>query len=53
MRRKCTEKLIYNEHGYNEFTDLTNLYCVPGKVVKNLLINIRDMTNSDIKTLRI
>lgn len=28
---RCTAKLEYNEHGYNEFTALTNYYACPGK----------------------
>lgn len=46
-------KLVYNEHGYNEFSDILKYFCFCGKVVNKSLINITDKTNYDIPNLRI
>lgn len=31
LSKEYTAKLEYNEHGYNEFTAITNYYACPGK----------------------
>lgn len=33
---KCTVKRVYNDHGHNEFTDITKCFGAPAKLSTNL-----------------
>lgn len=46
--KKCTVKLVHNEHEYNELTDITKCFGAPVKFAKNLFLIMLYFTSTTI-----